>query len=141
VAAGRLIDIPGQEDRPNYFTLRQSRSDQVGERLTIIVTPQPIEGLSLGSQPLVLAPARVAEWEKAWGAAVERFELAGGAGQAWTPAEQAAAADATRRLTQEDPSPQTIYRVAAKPGRPNLVQVELKYQGVKAPTQRPAKKP
>jgi hypothetical protein len=74
VAAGRLIEIPGQEDRPNFFRLRQSRSDQVGEALLVIVTPQPIEGLSLGPKPLVLPAEQVAQWEKLWGAQVETVQ-------------------------------------------------------------------
>jgi hypothetical protein len=128
VTAGRLIEIPGQEDRPNYFRLRQSRPDQVGEALTVLVTAQPIEGLSPGPKPLVLAPEQVAQWEKMWGARVERFELAGGAGKTWTKAEQAAGADGMRLLTQEDPGPQTVYRVAVKPGAPILVKVGLRYR-------------
>ena len=42
--------------------------------------------------------------------------------------EQQAAADATRVLTQEDPPPQTIYRVIAKAGDPVLVKVRLQYR-------------
>src|SRR5207302_7654799 len=44
VTAGRVIEIPGQEDRPNYFRLRQSRSTQTAEVLTVLVTAQPLEG-------------------------------------------------------------------------------------------------
>jgi hypothetical protein len=54
--------------------------------------------------------------------------MEGGAGQAWTTTEKAAAADAaTRVLDQEDPSPQTIYRVTAKPGAPVMIMVPLRY--------------
>jgi hypothetical protein len=127
VAPGRIIEIPGQEDRPNYFTLRQSRADQTGELLIVIVTPQPIEGIAIGAKPLPLSNQQVAQWEKQWGALTERFEMAGGAGKTWTKAEQEAGANATRQLTQDDPGPQTIYRVAVKPGSPLLVKVGLRY--------------
>jgi hypothetical protein len=127
VTAGRVIEIPGQEDRPNYFRLRQSRPNQTAEVLTVLVTNEPLEGLTFGAQPLVLANDQVAKWEKEWSAPAERFELIGGAGKTWTKAEQAAGADGTRLLTQEDPGPQTIYRVAAKPGAPILVKVGLRY--------------
>lgn len=127
VAPGRVIEIPGQEDRPNYFTLRQSRADQTGEMLIVIVSPQPIEGITIGAKPLPLSNQQMAQWEKQWGAATERFELAGGAGKTWTKAEQEAGANATRQLTQDDPGPQTIYRVAVKPGSPLLVKVGLRY--------------
>lgn len=127
VTAGRVIEIPGQEDRPNYFRLRQSRPNQTAEMMTVLVTTQPLEGLTFGAQPLVLAKEQVAKWEKEWSAPAERFELVGGAGRTWTKAEQAAGADGTRLLTQEDPGPQTIYRVAVKPGEPVLVKVALRY--------------
>ncbi|MGH9845648.1 MAG: DUF4384 domain-containing protein [Blastocatellia bacterium] len=127
VAPGQLVEIPGQEDRPNYFTLRQSRPDQTGELLTVIVTPQPIEGISIGNKPLPLSNEQVAQWEKLWGAVTEKFEMTGGAGKTWTKAEQEAGASATRQLTQDDPGPQTIYRVAVKPGSPLLVNVGLRY--------------
>ncbi|HWQ32577.1 MAG TPA: DUF4384 domain-containing protein [Blastocatellia bacterium] len=127
VAAGRIIEIPAQDDRPNFFTLRQSRGDQTGEVLTVLVTPQPLEGIAIGPKALALAPEQVAQWEKQWGAQSERFELSDGAGKAWTRAEQQAGADATRQLTQDDPGPQTIYRVASKFGAPILVKVGLRY--------------
>ncbi len=127
VAPGRVIEIPGQDDRPNFFTLKRTRDDQTGELLTVIVTPHPIEGIDIGAKPLRLSNEQVEQWEEQWGAQTEKFELQGGAGKTWTEAEMEAGADATRQLTQEDPSPQTIYRVAVKPGSPLLVKVGLRY--------------
>ena len=78
---------------------------------------------------LALPDAQVAAWEKQWGSAKpETFDLAGGAGKTWTQAAQSAAADGTRLLTQDDPPPQTVYRVAVKPGAPLAVQVRLLYK-------------
>jgi len=128
VAPGRIIEIPGQEDRPNFFTLKKTRADQTGELLTVIVTPQPIEGINIGEKPLQLSNEQVAKWEKQWGAQTEKFEMTGGAGKTWTAVEREAGASATRQLTQEDPGPQTIYRVAVKPGSPLLVKVGLRYR-------------
>src|SRR5215813_5471277 len=57
VAAGKLIEIPAQEDQPNYFTLQQSRlgaTAQAGEVLTVIVSPKPLEGIAIGSKALTL---------------------------------------------------------------------------------------
>ncbi len=128
VAGGKLIDIPAQGDRPNFFTLRRSRPDQVAEELTVLLTPEPLEGVTIGENALALSNAQVAAWEKQWGSVKpEVFELTGGAGKAWTRAEQDAAADGTRRLTQDDPPPQTVYRVAVKPGAPLAVEVRLRY--------------
>ena len=124
---GKLIDIPAQSDQPSFFTLRRSRPDQAEEELTVLLTPQPLEGIAIGRDALALAEDRVAAWEKQWGGKPEMFELSGGAGRAWTQAEQNAAGDGTRLLTQEDPPPQTVYRVAVRPGAPLAVQVRLHY--------------
>jgi hypothetical protein len=129
VAGGKLIDIPAQSDRPNFFTLRRSKPDQVAEELTVLLTPEPLEGIAIGENALALSNAQVAAWERQWGAAKpEIFELTGGAGQAWTRAEQSAGAEGTRLLTQDDPPPQTVYRVAVKPGSPLAVEVRLRYK-------------
>jgi len=127
VAPGQIIEIPAQNDRPNFFTLRRTRLDQTGELLTVIVTPQPIEGITIGDKPLALSSQQVAQWENQWGALTEKFEMAGGSGKTWTRAEQEAGANGARQLTQDDPGPQTIYRVAVKPGAPLLVNVGLRY--------------
>lgn len=128
VAAGHIIELPGQEDRPNFFTMRPRRADVRGESLTVIVTQQPLEGITIGEKPLSLTAEQLAKWEQTWGARVERFEMADGAGKTWTQAEKEAGGSATRQLTQEDPPPQTIYRVEMKkPGSPVLVNVGLRY--------------
>jgi len=129
VSGGKLIDIPAQSDRPNFFALHRSRPDQVEEELTVLLTPEPIEGITIGENALALSNAQVAAWEKQWGSAKpEVFELTGGVGKTWTRVEQDAAADGTRLLTQDDPPPQTVYRVAVKPGAPLAVEVRLHYR-------------
>ncbi len=127
VEAGRLIEIPAQEDRPNFFTLRRSRLDQTGEQLIAIITPKPIADLTIGERPLKLTDQTVEEWERSWGAKAEQFELANGAGNPWTKIEREAGADVTRRLTQDDPAPQTVYHIAAGPDEPRLIKIVLRY--------------
>ena len=127
VGPGRLIEIPDQGDRPNYFTLRRSKEDQVGEELVLLLTPEPLEGITPGADPIVLPKDKVAEWEKQWGRPAQQLDLIGGTGRPWTRAEQQAGSDQTRLLTQEDPGPQTVFRVAAGPEAPVLFQVSLKY--------------
>lgn len=129
VSGGRLVDIPAQDDRPNFFTLRASRADQSEEELTVLLTPKPLEGVETGSKPVALAPEQAEQWERQWSAKVDTFELAGGAGRRWTAAEQRAAADGTRVLTQDDPAPQTVYRVEGGKEGPLLVKVRLRYGG------------
>ena len=127
VAPGHIVEIPAQDDRPNYFRLKQTRQDQTGELLTVIVAAQPLPEITISANALKLAPELVAQWEKQWGAQSERFEMTAGAGKLWTKAEQEAGANATRQLSQEDPGPQTIYRVAVKAGAPMLVKVKMRY--------------
>jgi hypothetical protein len=129
VSAGKLIEIPAQDDQPNFFSLRKSRPDQVEEELLVLLAPQPIADLSIGPKALALTSEQAGQWEKQWGAGkTDLFELSGGAGKAWSRVEQQAGADGTRLLTQEDPPPQTVYRVAVGPGQPFLVKVRLRYQ-------------
>ena len=131
VRPGKLIDIPAQEDSPHHFTLVPSpaRSDQVGEVLSIILTPQPIETLSITDKPLQIAQSDVLNWERLWGAAFERFELENGAGLAWTKEERdAAGARDVRYLNRDDPTPQTVYRLANVTRGSLLITVKLNYR-------------
>jgi hypothetical protein len=128
VSAGVLVDIPAQNEAP--FTMKPSRPDQVAEVLTILVALEPLDVPPLERKYMKLDEATVAQWEREWKSEAERFEMVGGAGQAWTKEEKAAAAaDGSRVLDQDDPAPQTIYRVAAKPGIPLMITVPLRYAG------------
>ena len=127
VSAGRLIEIPAQEDRPSYFTMLRGRMDQTGEQLIAIITPQPLTELTIGAEPLKLDDELVTKWEQAWGATSAMFERANVGGKTWTRGEREAGADATRRLTQDEPGPQTIFRVAAGPDKPRLIKLTLRY--------------
>ncbi len=127
LVAGKLIDIPAQDDRQNYFTANPVRSDQVGEILTIIVSAAPLD-LPIAARPTRISAADLARWEKAWGSTAERFEMLGGAGQDWTKAErQAGREKGARQLTQDDPPPQTIYRIGTRDEKTFLVNVRLNY--------------
>lgn len=126
VTAGAVVEIPSLDDDPVYFTLAKSRPDHVAESLTILVTPEPLEGLKIEREARALPAAQVAAWERDWGAPVERLDLVDGVGTPYTGAEKAAGLDPKTQLTQEDPLPQTIYRVGGKPGAPILVSFALK---------------
>jgi len=126
VRGGKLIDVPDQRDRPNYFTVRPSRPGQIGEQLTIIVTATALKDVAITEKAAQLSDASVESWQKAWGAPVQKFVQNGGK-LVWTRQEQNAATDATRLLTQDDPAPQTIFRVPARKGVPLLVNLTLPY--------------
>jgi hypothetical protein len=124
---GRLVDIPAQEDDPSYFTARLTSPNQVGELLTFIVTSSPLD-LPKSDKPFQISNVQMNKWEKSWGGQSERFEMEGGAGEAWTQQEQQAGArKGTRQLTRDDPAPQTIYRVSTSDNKALLVNVRLRY--------------
>jgi len=128
VKAGRIIEIPTQDDRPPFFTLKPSRSDQVSEVISVLVSPTPLDGLQIGATAQKLSVDQVANWEKSWGGTVGRLEMQDGAGKTWTRQEKEAGGDSTRSLTQEEPAPQTLYyKPEAKSGQPVMINVALRY--------------
>ena len=129
VKAGRLVDIPAQGDGPPFFTLKRSRADQVGELLSVIITPAPLDELQIGAQAQRLSAERVARWEKSWGSNTGRMELSDGAGKVWTKDEKEAGASGARLLKASAPNPQTLYyRPGVKPDEPLLIKVQLQYR-------------
>lgn len=126
VGPGAVVEIPSQTDDPPYFTIRKSRLEQVGESLIVIVSAEPLAELTIGDKAVELSEALVAKWVAEWGSSVERLEEVGNARATWSPSEQAAGAGAGGKLTQDDPLPQSIYRVDPKSGKPVLVTVALR---------------
>jgi hypothetical protein len=133
VRAGRLIEIPAREDRPSYFTVRRSRPDQVAEVLSAIVSSTPIPELPAVDRATEVAASNVLRWETAWSAPTEELAQVGTSARGWSEPEARAGVDAERLLTQDDPMPQTIYRVRAKAGQPLLVHVRLPYGATQKP--------
>jgi len=122
--AGRLIDIPAQDQAPFKAT---PEPNQAGEILTIIVTSSPLT-LPISDKALPISNTQLVEWEEMWGAMAERFEMRGGTGQVRTRQEQQAAArKGTRQLTRDDPAPQTIYFLAPKNSGAFLFNLKLFY--------------
>jgi hypothetical protein len=121
---GKLIDIPGQDDRPFTAT---PKANQSGELLTFVVTSAPLP-LALSKRPLPISNTQLRAWEDKWRAEVDRFELKGGAGQTRTEQEQlAAAGTGSRQLTREDPLPQSIYSLIPKNNDALLFSIVLSY--------------
>lgn len=127
VIPGALVEIPAWDDDPPYLTLH-SRPDQIGEVLTVLVTPHRLPELQIGDKQLKLTSQQVAEWEKKWGAQVKRLEARQQVGNPYTPVEKEAGAATTQLLTPADPAPQTLFRVDVKSGEPLLVSVPLRIQ-------------
>jgi len=128
ITAGRLIYIPSA---PNVFEIRPTKGSNVhvGEVLTILVSSKPlIDPALLSSKAIRLPREQVESWERQWSTTATRFELDGGAGQTMTAKEQMAGANGSQALTQDDPAPQTVYRVAIKPDNPIVVSAPLKFR-------------
>ena len=137
VKAGRVIEIPAQDDSPPYFTLKRTRADQVGESVTVLVSPTPIQALTITDKVQRLSADTLALWEKSWGAQAGRLEMANGEGKPWTKQEKEAGADGTRSMTEAEPAPQTIYyRPGTSSTVPVLVKVELQYTSSQRPVKR-----
>jgi hypothetical protein len=137
VEAGRIIEIPNQSDPESYFEIKSFRGvnqpEQTGEVLTLLVSPTLLTGLPKAAkagtsepEPIKLMASQVSDWEKKWSVKTERLELEGGAGTAYTRAEQNAGKSREERLTAEDPPPQTVFRVAANGNQPLLVKLGLR---------------
>ena len=125
VIPGRIIDIPDQGDTPPYFTLRRNTPQHAGEVLTVILAPEPFPEVPVPRTYAKLPEDLVASWESKWTRAVETFHWDGSEGKQWTVAEQRAATGA-RLLVQDEPFPQTLYRIQARPDEPLLVNIPLK---------------
>jgi hypothetical protein len=124
VKPGVVIQIPEEQDNPNYFKVVRSRADQVNEVITILVSPKPMPGIGNTRNRIKLTENQMAEWEKQSKTKAYRLEAAGQAGKVLTVAEQAASRGGV--LTQDDPLPQTMYRVDSKPGDTIMLQLPLK---------------
>lgn len=125
VSAGTVVEIPAPEDSPPYFTVKRSRPDQTNETLTILVRPKPLENLQISHDRLKLSAEQVAMWRKESKTASYRLEAPTQVGKAYTPAEKMAASG-NKTLTQDDPLPETLYFVLAKPGEPLTVELPLR---------------
>jgi hypothetical protein len=125
VQGGTVVEMPSWDDTPPYVWLKRSRPDHVAEVLTILVTPEPLEGLHIGSEPLKLNAEQVKAWESKWGAEVKRLSARQQQGKSYTTAEKYAASG-YQSLTQADPTPETLYVVPAKEGEALIVNVPLR---------------
>lgn len=128
VEAGRTIQIPGPDEQP--FTLERGKSKagdlQVSEELIVLVTAQPLESFLVPpANRQKLTTQSVESLIQKYATAYEVAQKLGGVGHAITIAEKGAANTIDKRLSNEDPYPQTIYRLARKPNETMLLKFEL----------------
>lgn len=112
---------------------------QVAERLTIIVSPDPLDiPRPLTNREIELPPGWVEKWELVWAGRTDRATWRGKAGQMQTKREQAAGSlkakelrhkvGTSQALNDDDPSPQNYYQVTIRPGMPTLVVIPLQFK-------------
>jgi hypothetical protein len=126
VKAGKMIYIPGP---PRYFRIKPSASPKghVAEVLTLLVSPQPlIESSQLSDTAITVSREQVESWESKWATQPTKFEMDGGAGLTMTEKEQKASTD-NAPMTRDDPTPQTIYRLAIKPDDAMVIRLPLRF--------------
>jgi hypothetical protein len=131
VKAGKMVYIPGPK---GYFRIKPSSSPKghVAEVLTVLVSSKPlIDPSQLSTTAITLPNQQVEAWEKQWAAQPTKFEMEGGAGRVMTEKEQSAASEEAASLSQDDPVPQTIYRLAIKPEDALVIRLPLKFTSAK----------
>ncbi len=125
IEMGSMIEIPSQNDRTPYFTLKSSDPNWTGELLTVIISPEPLADIGLPDKPSPVSAALVAALEDKYLKPAGEYEQNGTAGQSYTKTEKEAGGIGTRQLTQDDPFPQTVYRVKARAKEPMLINLSL----------------
>jgi hypothetical protein len=133
VTAGALVEIPASTDSIPYFTVNSKSENYAGEELLIIISPSPIKlPFEIDRNAQTLTRDQVEKWLDDWGSFVDIYDGAGGEGIAYTTAEAEAALNVqSRKLTQEEPVPQTMYRVwTTKTNQILLVPVRMMAQKI-----------
>jgi hypothetical protein len=147
VVPGQPVMLPSSR-RPWQVTRTKTMLAQAYETYVIIVSPEPLKdahGFAL--RPDLIdgesLEALLNKWARLWGGGEMQADLKGGAGRLFTSREQAASRnpDDPRRdtgeldtdLTQDDLTPQTIFRKAVTSGEAMLVTVELPFRNSAIP--------
>jgi len=129
VEAGRAIQIPGPNEEPFTVDRSEARPNELqeSEELIILVTPQTLQNFPVAPPDRQkLSQESVENLIKKYAASYEVAEKIGSQGQSITIREKQASRTAEARLLTNDPYPQTIYRLAAKPGEAMLMKFEIK---------------
>lgn len=123
VTAGSLIDVPPASQRFPYFRIEPKQKGYAGEEVVVIISPSKLPGINPSVNSLPLDREKVEKWLADWGGLVDVYDATDGEGVALTRNE--ADAVRTRALTQEEPLPQTIYRVKARANEPVVVVFQM----------------
>ena len=131
VTGGTLVELPAPYDSPPYYTVRAPSGRLVAEEIILLVTPKRLD-LPVGDGPITLTAETVAEWERRWGVAPERFEYKEGKGMVYTAEERAARQDPAYRLDDAAAPPQLLFRVPARRDDPVFLRVRVEVRAATA---------
>lgn len=121
VVAGSLIEIPGANDSVPYFTIKPRRADYAGEELIVLILPNELTTYEKTLRPQPVTAENLSKWFADWETLVDIYDAEDGEGTDYTEIEASAANVSSRALMQEEPLPQTIFRVSIKPNAPMFV--------------------
>ncbi len=126
IQPGWIADVPAQTDQTPYFTLKSDNPNWRGELLTVILSPEPLSDMGMPDKPSPISAAFVKALEDKYQRDTTEYEQQGTEGKSYTKAEKEAGGDNKRQLTQDDPFPQTVYRVKVRPKEPMMINLNLK---------------
>lgn len=133
VAPGRPLLIPtqGTEGEIKVLKMRNDKGKKLSaERLKIIITPKPLDGLFIKGTARHIVQSDLDLWESKWSGRLELFNLDGGETETMSPNEWYAMQrgnNGSRDLTTEDLGPQKLYVVERKGGDGVLITLDLPY--------------
>lgn len=125
VEAGSLIEIPASSDAVPYLTVTPRRADYAGEELLVMILPNELPDFNIGLRAQPVSVPKIAKWLEDWSATADIYDAEDGLGTAYTKAESLAANVSSRALTQEEPLPQTIYKVLIRENAPLMVSIKM----------------
>ena len=138
VGPGILVDIPDQRDDVPYFNITPHAANYSGELLTVVITPKPLTNLKLERDGTVVSVDDLLNLE--FNADVEVFSRTDTEDKFYSKTEADSACGgrsrggkepcglASRKLTRDEPLPQTIFRAKSAAGEPVVVFVKLNVQ-------------
>ncbi len=104
--------------------------------MTFIISPKLlVEASLLQIKAIDLSPEQFNAWQNDWRTEITLLEEIDGAGQTITLVEQTAGQNSAKglieessSLSQDDPTPQSVFRARIKRGNPFLVNLALKFR-------------
>lgn len=128
VLPGHIIELPAQDDDPPYFGMERSRPDQVGEQLTLLITPTPLKDLAPKEDRQRLAPEQYVQFEKESHVSAGMAEATANQSLGWSKEEKSAGHNPAVGLPATAPLPQTLfYSPDSTPQKPTIVKLLLNY--------------